>query len=255
LFERAECLQNLQQANANPAQSVPAAVEQQELNLDPLEALIQQKERELRPLKWRMEELRIQFMNEFNAFAANWYNETARHYVTKYPEITLSLSKEKLASLKAKVNHLSANANKFVKNAFSDPKIWWHQSLALHDDVSQYEQLGDEKVGTKVPSKIDVPVRRALGELGVVLEQFGFRITTIPALKASFPEFWFRAPEDPMADAHPYYPHILAWSEEMKYTIQRYNAQFKQAIIIYKEIQLLKDQKKQQQASSLWDST
>jgi len=102
-------------------------------------------------------------------------------------------------------------------------------------DISQYEPLGDDRVG-KFPAKIDTPVRRALGELGVILEQFVFRITVISALKTSFPEFWFRAPEDPMADTHPFYPHILAWSEEMQYIIRCYNAQFKQAIVLYKEI-------------------
>ena len=202
-----------------------------------------------------MEELRIAFINQFTEFAAGWYAETARDYVTKHPQITLNMSRERLAELKSRVNDLSANANKIVKGAFSDPQIWWHQSLNLHDSASQYEQLGDDDIGNKFPAKIDTPIRRALGELGVVLEQYGFRITTKPCLKFSFPEFWFRAPEDPMADAFPYYPHMLTWSDPMQYTIQRYNTQFKQALAVYKEIWQLKEQKKQWQASNLWDST
>ena len=72
-----------------------------------LDVSIQKKERELRPLRWRMEELQIQFTNEFTEFAAKWFEETAKEYVTKYPEITLSLTKEKLALMKANVNNLA----------------------------------------------------------------------------------------------------------------------------------------------------
>jgi hypothetical protein len=43
-----------------------------------------------------MEELWQQFINDTTKLAAKWYAETAKDYVTKYSEITLTLSKDKL---------------------------------------------------------------------------------------------------------------------------------------------------------------
>ncbi|NLE04494.1 MAG: hypothetical protein GX638_06815 [Crenarchaeota archaeon] len=220
-----------------------------------LDISLHQKEQEFCSIKWRMEELRILFINELTEFAANWYLESARQYVTKHPEITLNLSKDKLASLKSKVKSLTLNSYKIVKNAFSNPNIWWHHSLNLSDDLSQYELLENEDVGKKFPVKIDVPVRCTLGELGAVLEQFGFYLTTIPALKASFPEFWILSTKNPSIMVHPYYPHVLNWSNEMQNLIQHYDTQFKQGIILLKSIEHLKHIKQQHHACKLWDST
>jgi len=220
-----------------------------------LEVLIQKKEKEFSPLCSRMEDLKQQFTSDTTEFAAKWYEQTAKEYATKYPEITLSLTKEKLAAMKAKVNNLTKNASKIVKEALSNQDIWWHQTPQLHDSFSQYEQLGNNETGNKFPQKIDDPVRRALGELGTILEQFEFNVTTNPSLKAAYPEFWFNIPKDPQAEAQPYFPHLLVWSEEMQSNLQKYNGQFKQAIVLFNEIQKLKEEKKKLQASQLWDST
>ncbi len=219
-----------------------------------IDFLIEKKEAELRPLYARMEELRLQFIDDTVKFAAKWYAETAKLYVTKYSEITLSLSKEKLASMKAKVNELSRNADKFVKNSLSEPNVWWHQAPRKHDSFSLYEQLGNDIVGNRFPEAVDKPVRRALGELGGILEQFGFNVTT-GALKGAYPEFWFTCPAGEGTAPYPYFPHLLTWSEEMQDTIQRYNGLFKKAIALYNEVEVLKEEKKKQKAKELWDST
>ncbi len=221
---------------------------------DTIEILIEEKEKELRPLRARMDELSLQFIDHTIKFASKWYEETAKEYVTKYPEITLSMSKEKLADMKAKVTSLARNAGKPVKTALSNPQIWWHLEPGLHD-ISQYEQLGNDQVGNRFPEKIDNPVRRALGELGAILEQSGFNVTTDPFMKAAYPEFWFSHPQGEGTQAQPYYPHLLVWSEEMQDTLQKYNGQFKKAIRLFNEIQRLKDEQKKRQARDLWDST
>ena len=220
-----------------------------------LNLLIQQKEKELGPLRSRMESLKQQFVSDTTRFAAKWYGETAKEYVTKYPEITLNISKEKIALMKAKVNNLAEISSRIVKDALSSPEIWWHLEPQTHDDFSEYEQLGNDQIGNRFPEKIDLPVRRALGELGTVLAQFGFNVTTNPAMKAAYPEFWFKYSEAPETEAKPYFPHLLVWSEDMQYTLQKYNSLFKQAIVLFNEIQKLKDEKKKRQARDLWDST
>jgi len=220
-----------------------------------LDLLIQEKARELRPFRLRMEELRLQFINEAARFAAKWYEETAKHYVSKYSGITLTLSKEKLAKMKAKVNDLIRNVDKIVKDALSDPSIWWHLAPRKHDSFSLYEQLGNDQVGNRFPDAVDKPVRRALGELGTALEQFGYGVTTGGAFTGSYPEFWFDYPEGSGSAARPYFPHLLEWSKEMQYTLQKYDGLFKQSIRLFNEIEKLKEEKKKRQASELWDST
>ncbi len=219
-----------------------------------LDLLIQEKEAELSPIRSRMEELRLQFVNDTTKFAAKWYGETAKQYVTKNPETTLKLSREKLFQMKAKVNNLVQNAEKITKNPLSDPKVWWHLAPRKHDTSSLYDQLGDDKVGNKFPAIVDKAVRRALGELGTVLEQFGYRVTTAGALEGYYPEYWFEYPEGPDSPARPFFPHLLEWSEDMQYTIQKYSGQFKKAIVLFNEIEKLKEEKKKRQALELWDS-
>lgn len=222
---------------------------------DDVDLLIQKNETALQPLRSRMEELRQQFTKETIKFAAKWYQETATFYVTKYSEITLNLNKEKIAAMKAKVNELTKNAEKNVKNTLSDPTVWWHQTPRKHDSSALYEQLGNEQVGNKFPDIVDKPVRNALGELGTVLEQFGYKITTKGALSGAYPEFWFEYPQGTTAAPRPYFPHLLEWSEEMKNTIQKYNNLFKKAVELYNEVEKLKEEKKKRQAKKLWDST
>ncbi len=220
-----------------------------------IDFLIQKKEAELQPLRSRMEELRQQFTNDTARFAAKWYQETAAFYVTKYSIITLSLNKEKIVAMKAKVNELARNADKIVKNALSDPNIWWHQAPRKHDSFSLYEQLGNEQVGNRFPDVVDKPVRHALGELGPILEQFGYNVTTKGAFGGSYPEFWFEYPEGPGSAARPYFPHLLNWSEEMKNTLQKYDGLFKKAVELFNDVEKLKEEKKKREARKLWDST
>ncbi len=198
-----------------------------------------------------MEQLRQQFTHETVKFAAEWYKETAKQYVTKKSEITLRLSNEKLVQMKAKVSNLAQSAEKTVKNALSDPNIWWHQTPRAHEYTSQYEQLGD-----KFPQIIDIPIRRALGELAPILEQFGYGVTTNSAFKGSpYPEYWFESQDNPQSKAHLYFPHLLVWSEAMQEAMQRYDVLFKSAIKLFSQIENLKEEKKRRQASQLWDST
>src|SRR5208283_1265973 len=135
--------------------------------------LIERKEAELLPLRSRMEELKIEFTKETVDFAFKWYRKTAKEYITKYPEITLSMSEEKIANMKAKVNELVKNTEKIVRDEFDNPALWWHQKPNLHDPIDKYKQVAD-----KYSEVLDHAVRHILGNLGRVLEEFGFNVST-----------------------------------------------------------------------------
>jgi hypothetical protein len=122
-----------------------------------LDHLIREKEKELRPIHACMEELRLHFISDTVEFAAKWCEETAQQYVTKYPEITLTLNKEKLSTMKAKVNNLMKNADKIVKDALSLPRIWWHMEPHKNESFSLFEQLGNEQVGNRFLRQLTNP--------------------------------------------------------------------------------------------------
>jgi hypothetical protein len=213
---------------------------------------IREKEAELRPLILRMDNLRLRFADDTMRFAAEWFEEKALEYVTKKPEITMKLDKEQLTQMKRQVSVLSRNAGVIVRKALSDPAAWWHMNPHVNEPVAAYEQLGNDKVGNKFPEVLDKPVRRALGELGNILEQYGYGVTT--GVQASaYLEFWFE--RDCQTGAiRPFFPHLFEWSQEMQDTIMEYYGVYKRAIVLFEEITLLKEEKKRQEAAALWNS-
>ncbi|MGA2682526.1 MAG: hypothetical protein ABSF44_12090 [Candidatus Bathyarchaeia archaeon] len=212
-----------------------------------IDILIQREETKLLPFCSRMEEFKTEFIKETIDFASEWFGKTTKEYITKYPEVTLNMSEEKIARMKLKITELIGNSEKIVKGELENPDLWWHQKPHLHDSIEQYTQVAD-----KYPEILDRSVRHALGQLGVVLEEFRFRVTA-SGNTGSYEEFWFEHPVD-SDKTIPMYPHLLKWTEEMQDTIRKYNSQFVQAMKLYDEIQNLKEQKKKQQAMARWES-
>ena len=198
-----------------------------------------------------MDNLSQRFIDDTTRFAAAWFESKTFEYATKKPEITMKLGKEWLAQMKVQVTALSRNAGHIVSNALSDPAAWWHRNPHVNEPVGAYEQLGNDKVGNKFPEVLDKPVRRALGELGNILGQFGYGVTTGNQASA-YPEFWFE--RDETGAIRPFFPHLLVWSKEMQDTIIEYDGVYKRAIMLFDEITKLKEEKKRQEAAALWDS-
>ena len=212
-----------------------------------IDGSIEGKEAELAPLRSVMEELKTEFTKQTTEFASEWYRKTAKEYITKNPEIALKMSEEKIALMKNKVNELVKNTEKIVRTELDNPALWWHQKMDLHDRLDKYQQVAD-----KYSEILDHAVRHILGQLGLVLEEFGFNVTT-KSNTGAYKEFWFETPIGGKQIV-PCYPHLLSWSQEMQRSIRLYDAQFKQAIALYNEIQLLKEEKKRQEALARWDS-
>jgi hypothetical protein len=212
-----------------------------------LDALIEQKEAQLAPLRQRMEEIKNQFINQTVSFASEWYKKTVNQYVTKYPEVTLNMKEEQIATMKNQVNTLVNNTETIVKKELDNPALWWHLKPHLHDSINQYLQIAD-----KYPEIIDQAVRHILGQLGTILEEHKFHVTA-SGNTGTYQEFWFEQPIGSQQTV-PCYPHLLEWSKEMQATLKEYNTLFTQAMEQYKVIQRLKDEKKKQQAMTRWNS-
>jgi len=217
-----------------------------------LENIIKTKEKELLSLFKVMEEIKLSFISKTILFTAEWYEKASKKYVTKYSDITLSLSIDELEDLKKKVKTLKKEASTFVEKALSAKNIWWHENPDLRASISQYDLLGNKQVGSKYPEGVDKAVRFALGELGVILEEFGYNIATSVSFKP-YQEFWFYTEQDQKAHFRPYFPHSLDWSDEMQETMVKYSEAFKKAISTLGEIQAIKEEVKRRRIMDLWD--
>jgi hypothetical protein len=213
-----------------------------------LDVLIEEKESELSSILKRMEELKTDFIKETIRFAVEWYRKTAKAYVAKYSEVTLNMSEQRIAKMKAQFNCLIQSTEKTVSTELDRPALWWHQRPRLHDSVEQYLQVGD-----KYPEILDQAVRHVLGRLGLILEEHRFNVTTSSSIGA-YAEFWFDKPGGENSESVPSYPHLLEWPEEMQETVQNYNSQYVKAIVVFDDTQKLKETKKRLQAMSRWDS-
>ena len=208
---------------------------------------IQSKESELSLLTQRMEEQKIEFIKETVVFAADWYRKTVKEYVSKYPEITLNMSEEKIARMKTRISALIQSNEKTI-DELSNTSLWWHQKPNITDSVEQYTQIAD-----KYPVALDRAVRRALGRLGLILEEFKFRVNASGTV-GIFQEFWYEPGKDAKTPSVPSFPHLLDWSSGMQTAIRKYNVHYVQGFKLFREIQVLKDQKKREQAMSRWDA-
>ncbi len=214
---------------------------------DNIDALIETKEAKFYPFASSMEKLKFDFIQQTTKFAQDWFRETTKAYIVKYSEVTIAMKEEKLAKMKAKVNELIKTTEKLAKTELDNPALWWHQRPRLHDPLDQYLQVAD-----KHPEILDRAVRHILGNLGTILEEFRYHVTT-SGNTGQYQEFWF----DRLHGSEqivPCYPHLLKWSPEMQETIQSYNLLYQQALPVFGEIEEIKQQRKQHQALSRWDS-
>ena len=218
-----------------------------------LEEPLATKESELLSLRSEMQKIKLQFVNDTSQFAAKWYEDTARQYITKYSDVSLKLSTQRFGDLKAKVRRAVADSKEISERALSQPGIWWHEKPELHTAVTQYDHLGNQQVGDKYSEVIDRAVRVTLGELGIILEEFGFNVRTTVTHGAHHQEYWFQRSEEKTTS--PYFPHMVEWSKPMQETLQEYNQLYKQALLKLQEIQMIKDEIERIKIIDLWDST
>jgi hypothetical protein len=213
-------------------------------------AISSEKEK-LAKYKVEMQTVHQLFIKATGAFFANWYNSAARHYVISGSQNTIRLGKEQLAQLKVKLKDLTDNAEKNVNEFLNVDSLWWHLSPNEGDNfVSAYSQYG-----SKCPEKIDHPVRKGLGKLGVLLEECGYNVATKAGSYDEQVSVWNNKNVSPYpSNPVPYYPDSLDWSLDMKSLMKRYDELCKQAHEAYSNIKRFQQSKIDRQAADLWDS-
>jgi hypothetical protein len=206
------------------------------------DSTIKSHQTQLADLIAKMETIRIQFIDATATFASNWFDETAKKYVTSDTENTLLLGKEKIGEIKTKVRALASQASQSSCQALSDKELWWHLSLKETGVLSPYCCSG-----SKDPEIVNKGVRKVVGMLGPVLSEYGF---------LRHEDSWFEHGSTYYGQKLvPYYPYGLSWSPEMRTVMKQYNDTYKLAYAKYKEIVALKAQKQTWQAIEIWNST
>ena len=219
--------------------------------IDTIDLAISNEQEKLEKHKTEMQAVRQQFIKATGVFFMVWYNSTARNYVIRDSQNTLSLGKDRLKQLKVKLKDLTNNAEKLSNDFLSANSLWWHLSPKDEDNnVSVYSQYG-----SKVPEIIDQPIRKGLGILGILLEEFGYNVATKTGSYDDEVSVWNNKNISPYpTNPVPYYPDSLDWSSDMKDLMKKYNEIYKQAQDAYSNMRRLQQSKVDKQAADLWDS-
>jgi hypothetical protein len=219
--------------------------------IDNIDLAISIEQEKIEKYKMEMQTAHQQFIKATGVFFGIWYNLTARQYVIGSSQNTLSLGIDKLAQLKAKLKDLIDNSEKCANDFLSDNSLWWH--LSPNDEkigASAYSQYG-----SKVPEIINQPIRKGLGILGVLLEEYSYNVSTKGANYEDEISVWNNKNVGPYSNNPvPFYPDSLDWSAEMKDLMKKYNEIYKQAHESYSNIKRLQQSKLAKQAANLWDS-
>jgi hypothetical protein len=194
-----------------------------------------------------METLAVTFRNAAVPFLASFYEGQAKEIVTRKTEITTSLGKERIATLKQAVNDLQQNAQAIVNEVLASDDLWFHKSNPdnMSHEPSYY-------FGHRPPEILDKGVRLAAGRLAPILEECGY-LPTSNSDHGVWRE-WDRSGNHHPHNARPCYPTFLDWPASMKDAIVPYAELVKECRNISQRVALLQREKQQKQAEDLWDS-
>jgi hypothetical protein len=215
-----------------------------------IDIAISNQQKTLEAYKLEMEAVRQQFIKASAVFLALWYKATAKHYVSTESQNTLTLGQNKLSAMKMKLRNLTDETEKIANDFLSEHSLWWHLTPNGENGVSLYVQNG-----SKCPKIIDDAIRKAQGKLGLILEEFGYAVTTSGRSTGDDISVWNNKNVGPFPiNPMPYYPDSFDWSKEMKDIMRRYSEIYKQAYDSYSDIRRLRKLKLDKQAADLWDS-
>ncbi len=219
--------------------------------IDNIDAAISNQQEKLVKYKIEMQTVRQLFMKATSVFFANWCESAARHYIISESQNTIRLGKDKLIQLKVKLKDIIDNSEKNVNELLSADSLWWQSSLKEGDNfVSAYSQYG-----SKCPEKIDHPIRKGLGKLGVLLEEYGYNVATKAGSYGVEISVWNNKNVSPYpSNPVPYFPDSLEWSSDMKVLMKRYDELCKQANEAISNIKRFEQSKIDKLAADLWDS-
>ncbi len=218
--------------------------------IDNIDAAISNQQEKLVKYKIEMQTVRQLFMKATSVFLPIGANQL-QDIIISESQNTIRLGKDKLIQLKVKLKDIIDNSEKNVNELLSADSLWWQSSLKERDNfVSAYSQYG-----RKCPEKIDHPIRKGLGKLGVLLEEYGYNVATKAGSYGVEISVWNNKNVSPYpSNPVPYFPDSLEWSSDMKVLMKRYDELCKQANEAISNIKRFEQSKIDKLAADLWDS-
>jgi hypothetical protein len=209
------------------------------------DTVISTKREELERLRTHMEQLRRQFVDETGRFLSGWFLHAARMQVEQQAEVTLRLGQGRLADMKRAVEDLSTDADKIATEALDRPGLWWHRQKLPRFDPP-YLGRSEYEFEHTPPRQINDAIDRAFDRLRNVIGVRGYLKPKPTFGEGRGPHYVYELQLSAVDS--------IRWPEEMKSTLHRYGEAVDQGTELLREIDDVERQKRQHQASSMWDS-
>jgi hypothetical protein len=180
----------------------------------------------------QMENQRLKFIKETEAFVSDWYSRYVENVAKSYPEVTTSIELDGVKSMKRELPKLIKEVQDTVENELSPKEMWSHfykeTELTLQDFVYNVAR----------PRVFDDVVRELLYRAVPFLARHGYE-------KAS--QDLGKILQNPLR-----HDERLDWSSTMNATVESYSGLHKQLTDITAKIEDAQRQKIRARAEELW---
>jgi hypothetical protein len=201
-------------------------------------------ESHLNRLRSQMELITRAFGEAATEFLSEWYVQQLEEMRQANSEVVTALGKDRIHMLKAEVNGLVGQVPERVEQEFSQGKYWTHRKERLDDAPAQEETHYLVEKG-QPPAAFASGMSKLLGELGGVLEKYGFPVgdcgDDVWGRKSLLQEGQYRG--------------AVGWPPSLLSPLQQYRPLCKEYVSAYLGLQQAKHDKGVATANELWDAS
>jgi hypothetical protein len=200
-------------------------------------------ESHLNRLRSQMEPITRGFGEAAAGFLSEWYFQQMEEMRKAHSEVVMALGKDRIHILKAELNGLVEQVPDRVEQEFSQGRYWTHRKERL-DDPPQEVMLYLVERG-QPSGAFATGMSKLLGELGGVLEKFGFPV------RDSNEDVWGRK----TISQPGHYRGAFGWPVGLLSPLQQYHPLCKEYVAAYLGLQEAKQEKEAAMANELWDAS
>ncbi|MFP3509407.1 hypothetical protein SB775_07015 [Peribacillus sp. SIMBA_075] len=202
------------------------------------EALIKEKEKQKQELITQMEVLKEKYLEQLIVFVDLWIEKESLSTIKSNPDKVIDLGESRAKELKNEILKLRAGSSELVYKNMNSQHIWWH----TNQDKALY--YGN---GYKLLDRIDKPIKKMLGVLGGLLNDYGI-------IKISTGYGAFSSSEASSNWSNEGYKLRITYSDELYATNKAYVSLISETQGINLEIEELENKKKRENVEDWWDS-
>jgi hypothetical protein len=198
----------------------------------------------LNRLRSQMEPITREYGEAATRFLADWYVQQLEGMRQAHWEVVAALGKDRIHMLKAEVSGLVGQVPERVEQEFSQGKYWTHRKERL-DDTPAQEDIRYLVEKEQPSGAFATGMSKLLGELGGVLEKFGFPVGD------SGNDVWGR--KSLLQEGQ--YQRAIVWPPSLLSPLKQYHPLCKEYVSAYLGLQKAKHDKEVAMADELWDAS